>query len=215
MDSAPPRSRFTKVLLGIVGVVFLGAIGSGLWERVLSPAVDWGYRTAIGAFGKAATRYVDHLYSKVGYGLHERDAATLFAFVALTIVVVNLGAILWLVWLQNRLRTGTVISLQSIRLPVWSWRRPTFWIFLLMCAFNAVAYSESVLDDTYSFRTVVWTERSLEIVRPQIPDTEFVSLRAQYRSTEDARSFRVLWIRLTTIAAQHRIVLPKFVPVGM
>ena len=39
--------KIIKPFFTIVVPVFLGAIGSGLWEKVFSPAIDAGYRLTV------------------------------------------------------------------------------------------------------------------------------------------------------------------------
>ena len=218
MDQVQTRARFAKVLFGLVGVVFLGAVGSGLWDRALSPAADWASRAVVGALGEAATRYVNHLYSRIGYAQHSEYESNLLYTAFIVVVVVScLFFLPYFVWVQRRLRRMA----PAPNLPVpksldrFIRTRAALAVVLLMAAFNVVAYSELLLSSKYTSRTVVWIERSLEIVRPQIADTTFWSLRAQYRSTTDREAFRTLWIRLTAIAALHKIVLPSFTPIGI
>ncbi len=46
--------KYLKIIAGILATILLGAVGGGLWERVLSPALD--------KLSRAAIQLVDGIY---------------------------------------------------------------------------------------------------------------------------------------------------------
>ena len=214
MLSNESRRSIVKIAVGIVATVFLGAVGSGLWERFLAPVADWAARRLVAGSGRLATVYLDHLYSEVGRGLHEHASMLPVAVLAVIAVVFNIGGMLAFITL--RLSAGRLDSLldtlPSPRRLIGG--RLLFWLLMAVATFNSLAYSEIWFAMSYQQRTVIWLERSFEIVRPHIAEARYFELRAMYRSVDDARGFFTLWQAMNTTASEHKVTLPEFKPLG-
>ncbi len=209
------RSSIGKIAAYVVVSIFLGAVGSGLWERCLKPAADWAIRGLLSGSTWLSRRYVDHLYSEVGYGFHEHAAARLFLGFKLAIVFFNIAGLLYAIWLRRRFVTGTESSVapvarlsQTVGIPA------VMWLLAAMCCLNILLYGENAFADSYQQGTAIWIERSFEIVRPHIPEPRFYQLRAQYRACDDAESFFKLWRSLVETAREAKVSLPVWEPIG-
>jgi len=202
-----------KIGVGIVAAIFVGALGSGLWERVFAPLADWGLRWLLAGSGQLSMAYLNHLYSDVGRGLDEN--LSFLAFIATTTITVlfNLTATLLLI-AYRRIAGPSVAFLRSLSSSHFLRHRMFRWAFITIGIFNVAVYSELTFATSYNHKTVVWLERSIEIVRPCILDSRYLELRAMYRSVSDAKAFFILWRDLNTISAQHHVRLPEFRPVG-
>src|SRR5208283_2627734 len=68
----PPESpRTTKLMVGIVVTIFLGSIGSGLWDRMLSHVFDWSLTLFLTVISRVFRSYVDYIHEDIGKGAHE------------------------------------------------------------------------------------------------------------------------------------------------
>lgn len=56
-------SKFFKLLVGLVGAVFVGALGSGVWEKVLSPAINHSGEWIAKTLSGMSQSYSDSIYS--------------------------------------------------------------------------------------------------------------------------------------------------------
>jgi len=206
------RGSIIRFLVGAVGAVFLGAVGSGLWERFLAPVTDGVVRALVAGTGRMSRRYVDHLYSDVGAGLHEYASKFPAALIMLSAVAISLVGIAFIV-LARKKTVPPSPSLPTARKRFLDNRliRSTC---LAVAIFNVVAYSDELFALRYQYKTVIWIERSLEIIRPGIEERRYFELRAVYRSVEDARTFFIFWDALTHSATNTKVVLPKFSPIG-
>ena len=214
MVGTEAKRSILKIGVGIVAALFLGALGSGLWERLLGPLADWGLRKLLAGSGQLSTAYLNYLYSDVGRGLDEQ--LSLLPFIALTVfaVISNLGLILLLI-AYGRITSNSVAFLQAVPAPGRFLRSRRFrWMFIALGIINIVLYSDLLFVTAYHYKTVVWLERSIEIVRPRIMESRYLELRAMYRSVNDAKGFFILWRDLNTISVQQHVKLPEFKPLG-
>ncbi|WP_443747768.1 hypothetical protein [Asticcacaulis solisilvae] len=60
-------NRYVKILLGVVGAVVVGAIGSGLWEVVFSPLFKYFGSLFVYVFSTLNVSYENSLYSRIPY----------------------------------------------------------------------------------------------------------------------------------------------------
>ncbi|QKQ25157.1 hypothetical protein [Candidatus Reidiella endopervernicosa] len=81
-----------KVIVGIIVTIVLGAIGSGVWERILSPALDWIYRFSVGLISKVSIDYKNNIYEAAEMGFHEDFSFRLFL---ITTLLLSLALLLY------------------------------------------------------------------------------------------------------------------------
>ncbi|MCW5205993.1 hypothetical protein VU08_03550 [Desulfobulbus sp. F5] len=81
------KNSTLKWILGILGTIVLGAIGSGLWSLLLEPISVWAGRTlfTIATLGLEALR--TNVYVAVAKGLHEEASLAILLF----LIFVSLG----------------------------------------------------------------------------------------------------------------------------
>jgi hypothetical protein len=210
MSGADRKRSIIKIVgLGVL-TIFLGAIGSGLWERFLAPMGDWGFRQIITGSGRLSGAYLDHLYSEVGSGFHEHASNHLLLGATIGIVLFNVAGILFFLAVRKLRRSGELPNLPDVL-----GNRALVWAAVLMATINACTYGETVFSDGIRQEAVVWVERSLEIVRPGVPDATFLELRARYRGVRDYATFIELWREINRIADANKILIPKLKPLGV
>lgn len=66
------QNRVLKWAIGVLITILLGAIGSGLWERVLSGIVDRFSHFLLSLLASLFHGYVDFLHNGIGNGIGER-----------------------------------------------------------------------------------------------------------------------------------------------
>ena len=71
----------TKVLGGFAAAILLGAIGSGVWERLLSPLLDGGYRATVDLVSHVSVAYKDNIYLAASKGFREDLSLRTFSLV--------------------------------------------------------------------------------------------------------------------------------------
>ncbi|MCH8011512.1 MAG: hypothetical protein IIA61_06130 [Candidatus Marinimicrobia bacterium] len=62
------NNKIYKIIVGTSGVIFLGALGSGLWEEFLKPLFHTIISLEVKISSKISGGYLDSLYEYVGNG---------------------------------------------------------------------------------------------------------------------------------------------------
>lgn len=75
-----PSRKVLRIAATSVGVVFLGAVGSGVWDRMGSDALDWTARAIITLIDALIGTYKDSIYREASLGFHEHAASTLYVY---------------------------------------------------------------------------------------------------------------------------------------
>lgn len=91
------KKKTIKWILGIIGLIFLGALGSGLWQIVIKPLTFWFLETIFNIMTLGLSSLSDAFYTEVAEGLHEEPSLenlTLLLIIIFTCCVIKLGDIL-------------------------------------------------------------------------------------------------------------------------
>lgn len=81
------KKKTIKWILGIIGIIFLGAVGSGLWQIGIEPASSWILDALFKITTLGLSYFEDAFYRDVAKGLHEETSifTLYFIFVGFTI----------------------------------------------------------------------------------------------------------------------------------
>src|ERR1035437_392134 len=78
-------SRWKQIVLGFLGTILLGAVGSGFWELGLKPVFQWLGRILLTAVTLGSNTVRDDIYKEAGKGLHETSSLQLYWLVILSL----------------------------------------------------------------------------------------------------------------------------------
>ena len=213
------ENGFAQLISVVLATIVLGAIGSGLWEVVLSPLFDWFSEIFLNTFASMFSGYLDHLYEPVS----REPGFSLLAFPALLLVVMIITAPWFAIYsifrLANRIR-GSIespdrnededLDEEAILKRVATLRRRTIIFLIPLIAASSIAYGEALFHTTHSWKAKIFIERSIEIISPHISAAEILRLRAEFRSIDSAEKFYKLEDTLRSIAKKNEISLPEF-----
>ncbi len=77
--------NWVKMLLGVLGTIFLGAIGSGLWERFLSKFMDSLIDLSVEFVNLIFKSYKDRIYETASLGFHDIYSLQLYIIFVITL----------------------------------------------------------------------------------------------------------------------------------
>ena len=209
------KSRALKVVFGIIATIFLGAIGSGLWD-VLLRHVFARVSDAFLSLASALFRgYVDLLYRDVS-----RNSTLSLSALPYTAIV---GLAVFAPWASIWLGLRTLrkldrdiatppenITPEKLAARAAKLRRSFLRLGIPIALLSSIAYMEMFFRDTHAIRAELFIERSIEIVSSAIDEKERLQLRSQFRAIETAADFYKLEDRLRGIAKRESLTLPVF-----
>ena len=194
-----PVTRSRKLLtcaVGTVGALFLSVLGSGVWDRLGNPLVDWITRTIITVIGALIGTYKDSIYREASRGFSEYPASMLYGFLLTVIPVIAIV----LVRRARRLRENPSLESRASRMSRLMLSRTFLYLFLLYAlSFSAVAYSRQV----YMRAIITYAESSLDRLAPHLTEAEEEELLAQFRSVQSAEDYYAFYRRLLETYEQH------------
>ncbi|MFD0727163.1 hypothetical protein [Lysobacter brunescens] len=212
MSEEKSKQKWYRSPIGIIGTIFLGAIGSGLWDVFLKNALISAYIMTSTAIGSVFSGYIDSIHEDIGKANANEVGIMLFLFFMLTIVFLNILGARFIFRTYKRITRDQPQNGFSSPSPK-NMRRMVVAV-VLMSAFNVIAYSHHAFETLYRLRAITWTERSIEIIRPSISEQDFLKIRAMYRSVDSADDFYALINTLRDYASSADIELPEFSAIG-
>lgn len=198
-------SKLLKVALGVLATIFLGAIGSGLWERFLGPALDWLTKVSIGAFAWGLSSYRDSIYSNAAKGFHEAHSLALYT------LILGLLPLAYFFLLQHhptrrRQPGSTTPTREFIR------SRRGYWFIVLLTAVIFVTVMFSSLRLRHINETITYSLATFEIVRPYVGEDRYVQYRSRYFSMRTATEFEAIHSEIVQVAREKKLRLPEYQP---
>lgn len=190
------KNKFWSIFV----IIFLGAIGSGLWDLFLRDILLNIVSVMISIADYLFVGYADSLYSQIGKGQNNGG------FLALLLpTLATLGVIIfpWLFYLKYFHITSINSSFKNNKLA---------YLFIFFAITINILYSYRYFNTMFNYTAVTYIERSIEIVRPHINETEFIKLRAEYRSIETKKQFSSIYFKIIKIAELNNVKLPNFSP---
>ncbi len=191
-----------KVVAGAVATVVLGAIGSGVWERILAPALDGTFRASVDFLSTFSLNYKNGIYKAAAQGFHEDFSLRLFAIATLLMSVAALFFAMR--WNEQLLR---IVSPALERARGWlQWAAIVAALALSLTTLYSVGRHEAVN------KTATYALRSLDVLRPHIGEQKYLGLLSQLYQVRSAAQFQDLNKSLVEQAQSFNVSLPEFVP---
>ena len=180
------------IIGGILATILLGALGSGLWERVISPAFDAIFRVAIRLVGSIYSRYIDNLYKNASYDMpnfYQMKISGLLLFLSGGLVV----------YLFFPDITGIKKEFE-------------IGVYLVAMLFSGAGFFLLPRAD-YLQKINSYSLMSMEILRPYIGEEAYIRLRSDCFQVTSKDEFFNFNNTLKEYADKHNIQLPGFKPI--
>ncbi len=214
------NNRIVRGSLATVGALFLGALGSGLWDLVLKDVLSRLGNAVLSGISLVWGGYVDVLHGDIGK--LEQDILILPFFTVLSVVVMFIP---WMMIFQllrelsklnDSLDRSQQLGLREVPVPEWSRRLRTkvLGVLVPLSALTTLLFAVIAWQTLYTRGASNWAARSIEILAPHIAPQAQLELRSGLRRVDNAEKFYRLYGSLNSIAAQNGIVLPGFTPIG-
>jgi len=210
-------SKFKKSILFVFGTILLGAIGSGLWDWVLSDLLSWIGNTIVTLFSSLSHSYRDTLYKYINkgplYPLIEQPFLFWFMAIVVVMFIAFMRPYMRFKSIKEKLsgadkETGESTDDKIEKISRLLNRRllPLIGIlvvFILLQAWQAM----------YQHKAALFIETSIEILAPYISTNEVLVLKSKYRQIDNSNKYYELVEILNKHASNSQILLSDFDPI--
>ncbi|PKO42082.1 MAG: hypothetical protein CVU30_12060 [Betaproteobacteria bacterium HGW-Betaproteobacteria-3] len=167
-----------KLIGGLLLTVLLGAVGSGVWEKVLSPLLQYTSSEVSSTLSRVSASYSNSLYSSAaaypGTGRGGNTATLLFIILLLA----------WVAWsLRNKSGSFVVRAFGRALEMYEGWLGAAYALFLLVIV--VIGSAKQIEVNRIQRESLT----QLEIIRPTVGEQRYVQLRAQYFSMKTEKDY--------------------------
>ena len=167
-----------KVIGGLLLTVLLGAVGSGVWEKILSPLLQYTSSEVSSTLSHVSASYSNSLYSSAaaypGTGRGGDPATLLF-------IVLLFALLAWL--LQDKSDNMLIRTFGRALLMYKGWPGAAYVLVLLITVIIGSAKQVEVSRIQRESLT------KLEVIRPTVGEKRYLELRAQYFSIKTKKDY--------------------------
>jgi len=202
------KRTWFKYLGGGVGVIILGAIGSGLWAEVLSPLWNMLTDAIVKLFSLVSASFTNTIYSEAAKGFHEEHSLTLLLFLMIIMCVMALSLLVLLKILKNSDKTDKVKNTidKFFRL------KPNFVVLLFIALLNIILLAFISIQMSYVNKVTTNSLNSISIVAPHIGIQQTLELRSMFHSIETSDDYKDFYKKLKTVEKAFKLKLPVSAP---
>lgn len=216
------KNKYFRWFFGVIGTIVLGAIGSGVWEKFLSPASGSLTSFLVSLFSKLSTSYADSLYADIGkgstgvIGIIVLAPYSIIQFSFMFLPLLGIASATTLFFKIKKIDYKEVNSDGPISNPKYISRKRNpsrLKIYLILgyfLGFGLFFWSLSqAVKGGYSYDVVIYIERSFDIISPKISDQELKELKSEYRQISSRAQFNALNQKIKGISSKNKLRLPE------
>ncbi|MFT7683326.1 MAG: hypothetical protein ACI935_002817 [Moritella dasanensis] len=197
--------KYFKILLGVIVTIVLGAIGSGLWERVLSDSFDQFILWSINVINIIFTSYKDDIYASAATGFHESYALSTYGLIVSLLPVVYYAAVLR----HPSRKANLEETATEVRASHFTSSKNGYW-FIVGLTFTVFAFSlHTNAKMRYTNEVLTYSLRSLDIIEPYIDEHRFKILRSKFYQVKNTQKFEAFYSEINSVANKNSLGLPK------
>ncbi|MCK4956601.1 MAG: hypothetical protein KAS49_03125 [Candidatus Cloacimonetes bacterium] len=190
-----------KIVAGILATIILGAVGSGVWERFLSPLVDLMYIKVVELFSYLSSSYLDSIYRDAIYLNVDFVSVNTYTFLLLAL---TMTLVLYSLSKQTVSKSVAKSVSKTCNIMFKSVFSSMFWgAFLILIMIVDISTSTSAKLSDYS-------KESMEIVRPYVGENNYRTLYSEFLRVNNKDSYMEYHKKLENYSAEFEVPLDKY-----
>lgn len=205
-----------KIIGGFFLVIFLGALGSGLWQKVIAPFFDGSLRVIVKFMSIFFSSYKDFLYKEATEGFHEEHSLflyTVFIMFMLISYIFFLSALHVRKKIEKQLGEQKVPSMLRLMFRFYfPQSRIGKTVLTIFYGTIIVTFVLFIIQARYSNRVTTYSLNSIEILSPYIDDSQTKLLKSEFLTATTAEKFYKFNKRLEELSQRYGVELPKLKP---
>ena len=215
-----PQYKYIKRIFAFLGIIFLGAIGSGLWDIFLYDVFSFIVNIFLKTFSVLFNGYVDFLHKPIGKGI----ARDYFGELPFLLLVTTICISPWLSYfiLMKLLRKREIsitsenndnevlLTKTELLTKIKRMKKKLTYFLIPFGIFISLSYTLWGFEAFYVTRAIQFSERAIDILSPYISNEDILMLRSKYRSVDNADKFYEFENMIKKMAEERKITIPEF-----
>ena len=183
-------NKYTKWFIGIIGTILLGAIGSGVWDWILSGFFSWLGVSLLSIASGISQAYLDLLYKDVWRGA---EYSYLKEIHVLTFVIYLMMPVI-LFFSRSARKTKKTNEPKKL---------PNLYVLVVLVSALAITLTIKVWETSFSVRTASVLTANINIVKPYIINEDAMKLESMLYRVKDQKSAVKLKNSIEKVADEH------------
>ncbi|MCK8135898.1 hypothetical protein [Pseudoalteromonas sp. 2CM28B] len=186
---------------GTLGIIILGAIGSGVWQIIGEPLVTSSLKFIIDSMDLLFSSYKDSIYIKASKGLHESSANSTYTLIILLFSTLPVAFIAGKKLGKRSsdkafsdIDKGDVKTLTVVKIAM-----VLNFVLMISLALNIVT------SVSYANRIVVYVDTSLDRLAPHVEPIKVLELRARFREVKSAEDYYALYEQIESLLKVNKL----------
>lgn len=186
------KNKLNKKIKAALASIFVGLIGSFLWEVIIRPSTSYLFDKFFSFIGHFSNTFSDDLYKTISFGPQGNNISVMFISVILLLFVIGTIDILTSI-LPNKDNEESPRNLSAL-----VWLCLGHFVFIGMFLTGQHAFTES---------RAIKLNSNIEILSPYVTDTDYKMLKSKFRSIDSKDSYDLLNDELDILAKVHGLKL--------
>ncbi len=193
-------NRAIKILLGAIATIILGAIGSGFWEKVLSPLLSYISNKITNGISSISSSYSESIYKQASnLNLINSDGGLAYTLLFILFFCFLLNA------LSSKSKNIAVSVIHKVILSGFTGWRGIFYFASIIVMLIFMASRQLAVE-----KIQLYSSKQMEIVRPYIGEQKYFKLKSDYLKIENEVNFNYFLTELYAEAEAKSITIEKF-----
>jgi hypothetical protein len=199
-----PKILSINTLKYIGAAIVLGAIGSGVWEWVLKPAVAQTSKLGLDIATLGIQSLKDSLYRDVAQGLHEGPSVRIYFALYGLLPMSIFGFALGFITAGRRASSGREPGVLERTIDR-TWR-PLVYFMLFVLVYSAINANKVA----YVNRAITHFNQLVSVVSPYVSSREMEMLESEFAQISSSQDYYVVIKKLREECANNSLKCPEF-----
>ncbi|WCL51464.1 hypothetical protein [Leptospira sp. GIMC2001] len=201
----PQKENYSRIKKTI-GIIIIGAFGSGIWDIVFKPSTSFLLSTFVKLAAETSSAYRNSLYIESARGFHEQSS------VFLHLIAISIIPFLYLVILRRHPYKYSKEARTKNKKTDFLNSNKGYYLLLFITTLAFFSAFLSLVKVSYVNSTITYFQQSITILEPVYSVNEVKFLKAAFAGMRSAEDFKRIETELEKKAIKFKIKLPDLIP---
>ena len=190
----------------IVVTIVLGALGSGLWEWLLKPALTGTSEFVLNIATLGLEKFKDSLYREIAFGFREEPSLRVFSVLYNMLPSFLIGFYIGLILIRSSLKSaenGILVTAQKVFDLI---LKPIFLFVAFLLVFSIVQSSQV----TYINRAITHFNQLFAIAAPYLSEQQRLMNRSEFARISSKADYERVVADLRSVCMKNGVKPPEF-----